>query len=138
MLQYFLNILCEHVTLKDWLIEWIEFYAVSEIFQPCNGGTKRNHRAPHILTWSFWFGKWISAYFVCLFGVFRPIREFFTQLVRDHCRWRAVNFDQCSALMAIEQWRFFSVPHFCDTGHPFIMVIFEDPWHLHLMPSVWQ
>ena len=25
-----------------------------------------------------------------------------------------------------------------DTGHPFIMVISEDPWHSHLMSSVWQ
>ena len=25
-----------------------------------------------------------------------------------------------------------------DTGHPFIMVISEDPWHSHLLPSVWQ
>ena len=27
---------------------------------------------------------------------------------------------------------------YCDTGHLFIMVIFEDPWHSHLMPSVCQ
>ena len=27
---------------------------------------------------------------------------------------------------------------YCDTGYPFIMVISEDPWHSHLMPSVWQ
>ena len=26
----------------------------------------------------------------------------------------------------------------CDTDLPFIMVIFEDPWHSHLLPSVWQ
>ena len=26
----------------------------------------------------------------------------------------------------------------CDTGHPFIMVISEDPWHSHLLPNVWQ
>ena len=26
----------------------------------------------------------------------------------------------------------------CDKGHAFIMVIFEDPWHLHILPSVWQ
>ena len=26
----------------------------------------------------------------------------------------------------------------CDTGLPFIMVISEDPWHSHLLPSVWQ
>ena len=25
-----------------------------------------------------------------------------------------------------------------DLGHPFIMVIFEDPWHSQLLPSVWQ
>ena len=27
---------------------------------------------------------------------------------------------------------------YCDTGHPFIMIISEDPWHLHLLPSVQQ
>ena len=27
---------------------------------------------------------------------------------------------------------------YCDTGYPFIMVISENPWHLHLLPSVWQ
>ena len=27
-----------------------------------------------------------------------------------HCRWRAANFDLCSAL-SIEQWGFFNVPH---------------------------
>ena len=26
----------------------------------------------------------------------------------------------------------------CDTGLPFIMVISEDPWHSHLLLSVWQ
>ena len=26
----------------------------------------------------------------------------------------------------------------CYTGHPFIMVILEDAWHSHLLPSVWQ
>ena len=27
---------------------------------------------------------------------------------------------------------------YCDTGEPFIMVIPESPWHLHLLPSVCQ
>ena len=27
---------------------------------------------------------------------------------------------------------------YCDTAHPFKMVIFEDPLHSHLLPSVWQ
>ena len=26
----------------------------------------------------------------------------------------------------------------CDTGLPFILVISEDPWQSHLLPSVWQ
>ena len=26
---------------------------------------------------------------------------------------------------------------YCDTRHPFIMVISEDHWHSHLLPSVW-
>ena len=27
---------------------------------------------------------------------------------------------------------------YCDTGHTFIMVISKDPWHSHLLASVWQ
>ena len=27
---------------------------------------------------------------------------------------------------------------YCDTDQPFIMVISEDPWHSHLLPSVWK
>ena len=27
---------------------------------------------------------------------------------------------------------------YCDTGLPFIMVMSEDPWHSHQLPSVWQ
>ena len=30
---------------------------------------------------------------------------------RHHCRWRVLNFDLCSALMAIEHWWFLSVQH---------------------------
>ena len=26
----------------------------------------------------------------------------------------------------------------CEAGHPFIMLISQDPWHIHLLPSVWQ
>ena len=53
------------------------------------------------------------------------------------CRRRAMNFDLCLALMATEQWEFLSVPHYCDTGHPFKMVISEGPWHSHLLPRIW-
>ena len=35
--------------------------------------------------------------------------------------------------MPIKQWGFFNVPAYFDIGHPFIMVISEDPWHSQLM-----
>ena len=45
-----------------------------------------------------------------LFRVFRPTREVFAHFwTRYHCRWKAANFDLCSALMAIEQWGFLCV-----------------------------
>ena len=53
----------------------------------------------------------IFFYFVCLLGDFSPTREFLNIWRRHHCRWRAANFDLCSAHMAIEQWGFFNVPH---------------------------
>ena len=48
--------------------------------------------------------------FVCL-DYFIPVDNFSLLWRRPHCRWRAVNFDLCSALMAIEQWGFFSMSH---------------------------
>ena len=38
---------------------------------------------------------------VCLFGNFRPTREFYSHIETSV---RATNYDMCSALMAIEQW----------------------------------
>ena len=50
--------------------------------------------------------------FVCMFVWFIvPLEDISFIWRRHHSRWRAANFDLCSALMAIEQWRFFSVPH---------------------------
>ena len=73
--------------------------------------------------------------FVCGFSSYSIIFHSFIWR-RHHCRWRAAKIDLYSALMAIA----FPVTHqsYCDTSHPFIMVIFEDPWHSHLLPSVWQ
>ena len=47
----------------------------------------------------------------CFIWVFCPTREFSLIWRCHHCRWRAENYDLYSALMAIEQWGFFSVPH---------------------------
>ena len=52
----------------------------------------------------------ISSLFVC-FGFIVPLK-FFSVIWRRHpYRWRAAKFDLCPALVAIEQWGFFSVPH---------------------------
>ena len=48
--------------------------------------------------------------FVCL-GFVVPIENFLLIWRRQHYRWRAVKYDLRSALMAIEQWGFFSVPN---------------------------
>ena len=48
-----------------------------------------------------------------LFGVYFivPLENFSLIWRRHHYRWRVANFDLCSALMIIEQWGFFNVPH---------------------------
>ena len=76
--------------------------------------------------------------FVCLFvlGVFWcPTRDFFSFIwIRDYYRWRTANSDH-----ARHSWPLSSEGSshlYCDTGHPFIMVISEDPWHSHLLPGV--
>ena len=49
--------------------------------------------------------------FVCVEFIV-PLERIFSLIWRRHyCRWWAANFDLCSALVAIEQWGFFNVPH---------------------------
>ena len=104
-------------------------------------------------TWSiFALNRWKNFYLLllvfkfmyfivfCLFGDFRPNREF-SLIWRRHYLWRATNFDLCSALMTSNRESSLACHTYCDTDRvmqPFIMVISEDPWHSHLLPSVWQ
>ena len=53
----------------------------------------------------------IYPYFVSVFGVHVPLQNFSLMWRRHHYRWRAANFNLCLALMAIEQWTFFSMLH---------------------------
>ena len=53
---------------------------------------------------------WEKDLFICLW-IFVPIENFSLIWRRHHCRWRDSNFDLCLALMTIEQWGFFSLPH---------------------------
>ena len=48
--------------------------------------------------------------YVCL-GFIIPLKRFSFILRCHHYLWKAVYFDICSALMAIEHWGFFSMPH---------------------------
>ena len=80
---------------------------------------------------------WSIKHVFCLFGVFRPIPEFLTFMETSHCWWRAANVDLRSARMSIEQLRFFSVPQLLNTGHPYIMVITENPWHTYCWAFSW-
>ena len=82
---------------------------------------------------TFW-NVWL---FNCLFvRSFRPTREFFTNMESHLYRWRAANFWP----MLRHLWPL-SIEGFlvCRTYNaPFIMVISEDPWYSHLLPSDWQ
>ena len=65
-----------------------------------------------LLVW----GKWDSVLskvfclFVCV-NLIVPLENLSLIWRRHHCRWWAANCDLRSALMAIEQWGFFNVPH---------------------------
>ena len=73
--------------------------------------------------------------FVCLW-IYDPLEDFSLIWIRHHYRWRASTLDHYSTLIAIEQREFFSVYTYCDKARSLIMVISENLWHSHLMPSV--
>ena len=68
--------------------------------------------------------------FFFVLGFFVPLENF--SLIWRRNRWRAANFDLCSALMAIDQWRLFSMPHLLWHGASVIIVISKDPWQTHI------
>ena len=59
--------------------------------------------------------RYIQHLFVCL-GFIIPHENLSLIYRRHHYRWRATNFDLCSAPMVIKQWGFFSVPHLLRHG----------------------
>ena len=72
--------------------------------------------------------------YVCLIGVWRPTREFFTHMessplpVKDCKFWPMLGtYDHCGILST-----------YCKEGNPFIIVISEEPWYSNLLPTVWQ
>ena len=77
--------------------------------------------------------------FYLFIWIFRPNREFFTLTRASPLPGKGFKFwpklDTESQLAVTVLLR---VNIYCDTGHPFKMVISEDPWHSHLLPSVKQ
>ena len=68
--------------------------------------------------------------FFCLFGGFwSPFFQSFGNITITGERLHNLTY----ALMATEQWGFY-----CVTGQSFIMIIYENPCHSNLLPSVWQ
>ena len=67
----------------------------------------------------------------CLFGVFRPIWEIFTHL-------ETITSERLATYGHLSVRGSLACHNYCDTGHPFIMVISEDLWHSQLMSSAWQ
>ena len=86
----------------------------------------------------------LLARFVCLFVCYGfwcykyiPLKNLSLKWRRHHYWYKTLYFDLYSALMANEQWNFFSVKLiYCEKAHTFLMVMSEDPWHSHLLPSV--
>ena len=79
---------------------------------------------------------------VCLFGFFRPTREFFTHMetsllspLKDCKFWPVLD---THGHWYVNRKGSLTCHTYYDTGHPFIMVISEDPWHSRLLPSEWS
>ena len=86
--------------------------------------------------------KWLKLnilfFFVYLFLYLLGFFENVSHIWRPHhYRWRAANFDLCSARMAIEQWWFFSVPHLLWHGASVYNGHLQGLVTLTLLPSVW-
>ena len=73
------------------------------------------------------------------FGVFHPIREFFTHYETSPLPVKGCKFfTYARHLWPLSIEGSLTCHTYCDNGLPFIMVISEDSWHTHLMPSVWR
>ena len=76
----------------------------------------------------------IQEYF-CLLGLFRPTQWIF-YLYADVSGLQILTYTRHSCLLSSDGN--ITCHTHCDIGHPFTMVIFENQWHLHLLPSVYS
>ena len=81
--------------------------------------------------------NWNICLFVCLFVCLSHSRIF-------HSYGKVtIDGEGLQILTALYSWTFSSegsltCHYYRDKGHPFIMVIPEDPWNINILPSVWQ
>ena len=75
---------------------------------------------------------------VCLLGVYRSTREFFTHMETSPLPVKGCKFWPLLGIDGFEQWGSLTCHTHWDTGLPFKIMVIQDPWHSHLMPSVWQ
>ena len=78
----------------------------------CNGELDINKSSRDYIRAGRLSESYTNNLFVCLFvlGFFVPLENRSLIWRCHHHRWQAANFDLCSALVAIAQWVFFSVP----------------------------
>ena len=75
-------------TVEKWIVLWtFEWVWTNCLFW-------YHYNSVHMMNW--------TDKFVCLWGVYRPTRDFSLIWRSHHCRWRAVHFHLCSAFMAME------------------------------------
>ena len=79
-------------------------------------------------------------HYVCLFGVLHPTREVFnlmetSQLPVEGCKFWLVLGTHGHWAWPLSSEGSLACHTFCDMEHPFKIVISEDPWHSHLLPT---
>ena len=73
--------------------------------------------------------------FVCLW-FFVPLENFFTHIKTSPLQVKGCKFPR--HLWPLSSEGSLACHIYCDTGHPFIMVISEELWHWQLLPSAWR
>ena len=76
--------------------------------------------------------------FFCFFMVFCLSREFFDHIETSPLPVKGCTFWFLRHSRPFSSEGYLACHTLCDTGDPIIMVISEDPWHSHLLPTVQQ
>ena len=114
----------------------IYLYFVSLSLSPIREGVTLSYWTEFPVTQMVLWTKFAPVFPIFFWGGVVPLENLSLIWRLHHCRWRT----------ACKFWPQYSWPlsregslacqTYCDTGHPFMMVISEDPWHSHLLPSV--